>query len=306
MTEKKQSHKIKNWLAEKKRIIIESANQDKALKDNLVTAIAVLIEMFIETKQKVGSVFLWRATLPPDFTERKELWHEILKQEPYTDILCDFNGYDWYGRDGEQKRISYAVTGQGLTLDGWKQIDSICEIATKSLLIDPTYYTKTIKEFYEHMLFMKHDLDEAGIRGQHLILYSYHWFEFVFIVADDFTCPVRLKSQFSNFKNCSDVSCNKIVDDFCEASVTTLRLFREMALRQLPSAEPVKESKETGQNQQEPPNLMTLLVITQNFHVSESTLRRAIKDGRLKSYPNVNGTIRVDAVEVAKLWMRRK
>jgi hypothetical protein len=55
----------------------------------------------------------------------------------------------------------------------------------------------------------------------------------------------------------------------------------------------------------DPDHLITITVSVKNFDVSRATLNRAIKDSRLKRYGKTS-QIKVDAVEVAKLWPLRK
>lgn len=66
----------------------------------------------------------------------------------------------------------------------------------------------------------------------------------------------------------------------------------------------------TKEDRKKPEHLVTLTVILTQFKVSRATLNRAIKDGRLITYPQAenapkNAALLVDAVEVAKLWPKR-
>lgn len=57
-------------------------------------------------------------------------------------------------------------------------------------------------------------------------------------------------------------------------------------------------------------HLMTLTVAVREFSVSRSTLKRKIKNKKLKTYRQENATknsaVLIDVVEVAKLWPRKE
>ena len=79
------------------------------------------------------------------------------------------------------------------------------------------------------------------------------------------------------------------------------------------SEQPARISGQTQEqrNEQTPPkHLITLKVAVAEFKVSRSTLMRAIRDKKLKSYrpPNASPTTAhlIDAVQVASRWQRRK
>ncbi len=59
---------------------------------------------------------------------------------------------------------------------------------------------------------------------------------------------------------------------------------------------------DVAKSQRKPLNLMALTIIPKHFNVSERTLRRKVKDKKLKKYPDEDGTILLDTVEVARRY----
>lgn len=77
-----------------------------------------------------------------------------------------------------------------------------------------------------------------------------------------------------------------------------------------PVIEHIRSCAQMVRNATKPERLITLAVAAKNFNVSKPTLNRAIKDGRLIAYPQVenapkNSPLLVDAVKVAKYWTLR-
>jgi hypothetical protein len=66
----------------------------------------------------------------------------------------------------------------------------------------------------------------------------------------------------------------------------------------------IKRPDETPEDKGEPPNLFAVNIIPQYFKITTRTIYRWIDSKRLKSYPDDDGLIRVDAVEIAKYAKR--
>jgi hypothetical protein len=248
--------------------------------DGLLNAIDMLIEMFQQVEKDTPEMFWWSMAVSEDITAPggKDVtlycWAELL-QEGYVKELCNLGGT---GNENSGQWTVYAVTGKGVTLPKWYKVSGVCESAIKALL---AFYVPGVKmgisQYLNGFVRARDYFAESGFSVSQKGYWVPSWFEFIFNTADEFSCPIRVRSSSVHVRGWEtvDVPFRHIENSVCEASILALKFLRNAAKRRLPQ-EPVETNrdKKSGNRSWKPPRgYIGSKAIVNGHKVPRSTLQ---------------------------------
>ena len=206
----------------------------------LLKAINMLIEMFQEVEKKTPEMFWHSISVTSDMGNTDYVWPELLG-DSYKKELCDLGGTASDDPVEPFWVTTYAVTGDGVTVEDWCKVRDVCLSAAKSLLMPSRPQTKTaISTYLDDFVKVRSHIQKSKIRVSEFSWPLPRWFEFIYNVADEIGCPIRTSGGPITTASYKEIPYRTIDNSICDASMLALKFLKNTLAPEKPA--------ETGRN----------------------------------------------------------